>query len=290
MPSLEQAQPPYIFYIPAPRNLRVIGLFLLAVFVLPLPIICLKIGLGWILSNLAPALFLITVNAGAILYALWVLFPPQSTLARFEFACDRVRYIPNFVARSIGEQSEEAAISPRTAEILICHYFVPQGISTYRISVRAADGMERELASHFPHALVDLKASEIDSIVEKMAAATSLTVRAVNRRKLPTGAIEDTPWTPSSTKGKPLKTAALATLALPYIGGILVGLFTLNPTIVITVGLALWLCMVLAMFLTSRGDRDPKSFPLLKALTTLVSFSAAYALCFVVTAHFRGRL
>jgi hypothetical protein len=68
------------------------------------------------------------------------------------------------------------------------------------------------------------------------------------------------------------------------------GLLSLNPAIVIAVGLALWLCTVFAVYLASRTGPGPKRFPLLKVLTTLVTFSAVYAVCFVVTAYLRGRL
>jgi len=68
------------------------------------------------------------------------------------------------------------------------------------------------------------------------------------------------------------------------------GSLSLNPAIVIAVGLVLWLCMVLAIYFTSRTGPSPKRFPLLQALTTLVTFSATYAACFVVTAYLRGRL
>jgi hypothetical protein len=290
MAFLGQDQPPYIFYVRPRSYLRTVGAFLLVVFVAPFAFIGSKIGLGGILSNLLPALFGMAMMIGGILFALWLLFQPQSALARFEFTRDRVRFIPNLIARSIGEQSEETVISPQSAEILICHRFVPQKVNGYRIIVREADGSERELASHSPHTQVDLKESEIDSMAEAITRATGLPVRVVIRRKSPTGAAEETPWTPPSTKGKSLRAAALATLALPYFGGILMGWLSLNPAIVIAVGLALWLCMVFAIYLASRTDSGPKNFPLLKALTTLVTFSATYAVCFVVTAYLRGRL
>lgn len=290
MAFLEQDQPPYIFHIRPPSHLRPLGLFLLAVIVAPSVYIGSKIGLGWFPSNLLPALFLMATMGGGILFAFWILFPPKSTLARIEFTSDRVRFIPNLIARTIGEQSEETAISLQSAEILICHRFVPQKVNGYRIIVREADGAERELASHSPHTQVDLNASEINSMVRAITAATGLPVRVVIRRKSPTGAVEETTWTPPSTKGKSLRTAALATVALPYVGGILMGSLSLNPAIVIAVGLALWLCMVLAIYFASRTDPDPKRFPLLNAFTTLVTFSPAYAVCFVVTAYLRGRL
>jgi len=116
MAFLNQDRLPYIFHIRSPSYLRALGLFLLGIFVAPLVYIVSKIGLAWFPSNFIPALFLTVTMVGGILSALWILFPPQSTLARIEFTCDRVRFIPNFIARSIGEQSEETVISPQSTE------------------------------------------------------------------------------------------------------------------------------------------------------------------------------
>src|ERR1035437_5921481 len=132
MAFIERDQPPYIFHIRSAGYLRVLGLFLLAVIVAPSAFIGSKIGLGWVSSNLLPALFFLATIVGGTLFALWILFPPQSTLARFEFTRDVVRFVPNLIARSSGEQSEETAIPPESAEILICHCFVPQKVNGYR--------------------------------------------------------------------------------------------------------------------------------------------------------------
>jgi hypothetical protein len=285
----EQAKLPYIFHIRSANYLRALGLLLLVVIVAPLAFVSLKIGLSWIPANLLPVLLLMVSTVGGVLFALWILFPPQSTMARFEFMRDRVCFTPNFIARSIGEHSEEAVISPQSAEILICYYFVPQKVNGYRIIVRAADGSEHELASYSPHTRVNLNASEIDSMAEAIQSSTGLPVRVVIRRRSPSGAVEETPWIRFSVKEKSL-TVALATAALPYVGGIFMGWLSLDPVIVIGVGLALWLSWVFAIYLASRTDPGLKKFPLLKTLTTLVTFSATYAMCFVITAYLRGRL
>ena len=127
-------------------------------------------------------------------------------------------------------------------------------------------------------------------MAEAITSVTGLPVRTVVRRQSPTGAIEETPWAPPSTKGNLPRTVSLATMAFPFVGGILIGCLTMNPAIVIAVGLALWLCMMFSIYLASRTDPGPKRFPLLQALTTLVTFSAAYAVCFVVTVYLRGWL
>jgi hypothetical protein len=79
----------------------------------------------------------------------------------------------------------------------------------------------------------------------------------------------------------------LAVLAacLPFVGGITMGYLSPGATIVIGVGIALWLGLMLALFFVSWRDPSSKKFPVLHALTTLVTFSATYAACFVVTAY-----
>jgi hypothetical protein len=290
METLGLDQPRFIFYVRSPGYTRVVGLFLIAIMIAPLAFIVANIGIGWIPSNFLPSLILLASTAAGILFALWLLFPTKSSLARFEFTRDHVRFNPNLIARSIGEQPEETVLSSQTAEILICQRLVPEKVYGYRIIVRASDGSEREVASHSPHTQVLLNAPEIESMAESITLLTGLPVRIVTRQTLPTGAIEDTPWIPSSQKRNPLRTAPLATVTFPYVGGILMGCLSLNPAIIVAVGFALWLCMVFSIYLVSRTDSDPKRVPLLKTLATLVTFSAAYTACFFFTAYLRGRL
>jgi hypothetical protein len=290
MALIEQGQSPYVFYVRAPGYVRALGVFLLVIGVATCSFIVWRIGLAWIPSELGSSSFLIATVVGLVSFALWLIFPPQNTLARFEFTDDSIRFVPNWVARWVGEQSEETVISAQSSEILISHYFVPERVNGYRIIVRAPNGTEDEVASRSPHTQVHLSASEIDRLVAVIAPATGIPVRVVIRRTSPSGIAQETPWTPPSTRGTPLKVAALATFSFPYTGGILMGWYSQNPAIVIGVGFALWSCMVLAIYLASRSGPAPRKFPWLQGVSTLVTFWAAYALCFVVTAHLRGHI
>jgi hypothetical protein len=227
---------------------------------------------------------------GSLAFALWILLPPQSTLARFEFTREHIRFIPNLVARFIGEASEEADISTASSEILLCYRVWHGQQPGYRIIVRSADGAERELASHSPHTQVDLNPSEVDGLADAVSPATGLPVRVVIRRKLPNGAVEEVSGRPSASKTGTLMGIGATVAALPYAAGIFMGWLSPSPAIVIAVGLALWLCILLTLYVAARTGPAHKKFPSLRTLTTLVTFSAAYRVCFVVTAYFRGRL
>lgn len=199
-----------------------------------------------------------------------------------EFLHDHVRVIPNWFLRVSGQPSEEAAITPKSAEILLCHRFWQERPNGWRVIVRAADGDECELGGAL---LIYLSALDVNIMTEAIASATGLPVRAVIRRQLLSGAVEEEPWTPPIRMERALRLVAITTTGFPIVGGIIMGLLLphSHPVVVIAVGLALWLCLMIALFALKLIERN--KFPMLSALTTLVTSSAIYAVCFVVTAY-----
>jgi hypothetical protein len=247
-----------------------------------------KIGIAGSLSMVGDnsvAWVPIILIIATILLSLRVIFPPQSWLASLDFAHNRVRFIPNCVARMIGEQAEEASISPLSTEVLICHRFVPQRVNGYRIIVRAADGAEHEIGSHSPHTQIRLSAPDVTRLAKAVFHATGLPVRVVTRRQSAVGTIEELPWNPSVAKANSFVGLAVLAACLPFVAGVTMGYLSPGATIAIGVGMVLWLGLILSLFAVSRRDPSGKKFPLLYALTTAVSFSAIYAACFVVTAY-----
>jgi len=288
MVLLDQSRQPFIFEIPGPRYIRTMGLIPFASVFVPIGFFCSKRGVAWtlhILNPLAslPSLFVTASMAGALAFALWILFPQRSSLARFEFTHDCVRFIPNCLLRMIGEPSEETPISPQSAEVLVCHRYWQERPNGWRIVVRAANGGERELGGN---ALLYLRATDINTLAKAIITATGLPVRVVTRRTSIHGAVEEMPWIPPSTKTTAaLMGFGLASACLPFAGGITMGWLSPRPVIVVAIGLALWLCMMLTLFVLARTGPSRKKFPTLYSLTTLVTFSATYAVCFVVTAY-----
>jgi hypothetical protein len=287
MALLDQNEQPVIFEIPGPRYMRAMGLIPLATVVGPIAFFYSERGVAWtlhIFDPLAsfPSFFLTVTMAVALAIALWILFPPRSSLARFEFMHDRVRFIPNSSARFFGETSEETPISPQSVEVLVCHRYLQERPNGWRVVVRAANGAEGELGRS---GLLYLSASNVNALAEAITSATGIPVRVIIRRKPLHGAVEETPWTPPNTKTNTLMGFGLASACLPFVGGIIMGWLSPRPAIVVVVGLALWLCMMLALLVLARTDPSRKKFPTLYSLTTLVTFSATYAVCFVVTAY-----
>ena len=144
MAFLEQDEPPYIFHIRSPLYIRTLGLPLIAVVFGSLAYIYWKLGAHGSEALLNRSVdtfafwFAILAMMGALAFAVWVIRPPQSTLARFEFTRERIRFIPNLVARSIGEPSQDAVISLQSTEVLLCYRVWPGQQRGYRIIVRAA--------------------------------------------------------------------------------------------------------------------------------------------------------
>jgi hypothetical protein len=287
MGLLDQRQQPFIFEIPAPRYIRAMGLIPLAVVFGPIAFFYLKGGTRGTEAifehsvNLPAFWFTTAMMAVALAFALWILFPPRSSLARFEFMHDRVRFIPNSAARFSGATSEETPISPQSVEVLICHRYLQEQANGWRVVVRAANGAEGELGRS---GLLYLSASNVNTLAEAITSATGIPVRVIIRRTPLHGALEETPWMPPNTKTNTLMGFGLASVCLPFVGGITMGWLSPRPAIVVVVGLALWLCMMLALFVLARADPSRKKFPTLYSLTTLVTFSATYAVCYLIAA------
>ncbi len=201
---------------------------------------------------------------------------------KLEFARNHIRVIPNRLLRMSGELSEEAAVSPESSEILLCHRSWQERPNGWRVIVRAVNGDEHELGGNL---LIHLNARDVNRMIEEIAPVTCVPVRAVIRRQSLNGAIEEEPWMPPMRKERALGIVAMGTVGFPFVGGIIMGLLSphSHPFVVIAVGLALWICSMLGLSAVTWVDR--KKFPMLHALTTLVTFSATYAVCFVVTAY-----
>jgi hypothetical protein len=163
-------------------------------------------------------------------------------------------------------------------------------IQTVVTSFFYVNGGGQPNGDYSPHSQVDLNAGEVDDIADAVSPATGLPVRVVIRSKLLNGAVEEVSGMPSASKTGTLMGIGAAVAALPWAAGIFVGWLSPSPAIVIAVGLVLWFCVVLTLYLAGRTGSPRKNFPALRTLTTLVTFSAAYGVCFVVTAYLRGRL
>lgn len=292
MAFLDQRQQPFVFAIPAPRYIRAIGIVPLTIAVAAIVFVYLKVGAHGFQANIdrsvdLPVFWLALVSlVGLFVFALWILFPPKRSLARFEFSRACVRFIPNSVARTIGEPRKETAISSNSAEILLCYRIWPGRQSSYRIIVRAADGNEQELGGYSPHTQIDLSASKVARLMEGITPATGLPARTVIRQRTGSGAFEETLWAPPVTTSSLFMGVGLAAAGLPFIGGIVMGWIAPSIAIAVAAGIAFWLSQMLVLVFIARRAPSRKKFPILHVLSTTILYSATYCASFVVTAYF----
>jgi hypothetical protein len=201
--------------------------------------------------------------------------------AKFEVAPDHIRFIPSRIAEmTAGMTEEKATISSQSTEILLCHRYWQELRNGWRIVIRAANGDEQELGGRVG---LHLRESDIKMLTGAITAAVGLPVRVVTRRTTLHGAVEETPWMPETAKLKVVMPIAFPAAGLPFVGGIVMGWISPGPEIAVLVGLALWLCLMLVVFAMARGEHQ--KFPAMRALTTLVTFSATYLVCFLFTQY-----
>lgn len=282
---------PVRFELPAPSEWRISGFAMIALSLVLALVLAANLGfdrIGWLIDTTShpwvlifPILPLITL----FVLSFGPVFPPHSFHARFELARDHVRFVPSFVARSVavGERPQEIAIAPGTAEVLLSHRFVQGQLDGYRIIVRAANGTERWVGTHSAYTRIVLKARDVARLTGELASATGLPTRAVIQRPSAGGTVEEVPWEPTPAQHQLRTVLGLLAAALPFAGGTAMGWLSPAPAIVVVVGLALWLCFVGGLYALARANH--KNFPVLHALTTLVTFSATYAVCYVATAY-----
>jgi hypothetical protein len=273
------------FDLPVPPEFRIGGFGLISVFLSIHLLVFANLGLvrfRYLLSHQPATVFApILVE---LLLSLGFIFPPRRILARLDLAHDHIRLVADLRARiATGESTEEVMVPPESKEILLCHRFAPRELDGYRIIVRAANGAEHWIGSRSEYTRIRLKKHDVERLTGALSSATGLPTRAIIRRQSASGAVEETPWAPTPAKNRGLILLAFACAGLPFAGGITMGWLSPNPAMVVAVGLGLWLCMMIVLIALARTDH--KRFPALHALTTLVTFSATYATCFVVTAY-----
>jgi hypothetical protein len=286
----DQRGEPFVFCVQPPLSRRVIPLAYTALLLLCAAYIPLKVGLSRFSEGFGnhPALWFLAIGlVAAIALALRLAFPPRGAQPRLQIRHDSVRFIPGRVERHLfAEPAIEAAITPQSREILLCHSFLEELPDGYRVIIRAADETEREVRARF---LTLLDAQEYRKIVEGITGATALPVRLVIRRRLADGTVQETPLIPLAPKANIARGFAAVTIgAVPYIGGITIGYLLPRPAVIVAVGLALWLGQMLAVSAFAHRHRTRNKYPTLYSLTTLFTFGATYGFAVVVVAFMRG--
>jgi hypothetical protein len=220
------------------------------------------------------AMFLIQVSL-----FLRLAFPPRSAMARLQITRDGISFVPGSRVRRYFQQPViEAAITPRSTEILLCQHGLPNG---YRIIIRSANKTEREIDAGASLALHS--AEEGQKISDGITAVTGLPVRLVIRRRLAGKTFDEKPWEPNVRRAELRTDVVLGIGALPLAGGIAAGFALTRPAVIVGVGLALWLVWRLALF-AIKHDKPRWSFATaMYAMVNLFMFEVAYGVAVIIT-------
>ena len=201
-------------------------------------------------------------------------FPPKNWLARLELERDCFRFIPKPILRWIGEPSEEVVFSSLPKEISICRGSKDKSPYGFRVLLRWANDRDREIKVETGERLSTHQSA---LLIERIASATGLSPKLVQRQHLEDDAVQEVPWIPA---GRSLGLGAIAKLAfasLPFVGGSVVAYLNAGPVVIAVVGIAIWFSQTLAVLILDRAsDRRSKS-AMLCWLTTLFTFGATYA-------------
>ncbi len=213
-------------------------------------------------------------------------FLPRLTEGRLEIRHDGVLFIPRGLDRFLsGEEVTQAAVSPQSTEILLCHSFLESMHVGYGVIVRGPHEREQEVRLKF---LRQPDAHDCHGIANDLIKATGLPVRLVIRRST-SGIVHESPWTPiAPQERRVLAVALLTSAALPYIGGITVGILRLRVPVIAAVGVVLWIGQIVGAYFFARRRSTSKEIPsALLILSTIFTFGMAYGLGVVCVPIFR---
>jgi hypothetical protein len=249
----------FVFRFPMPFSRRVIAIVYAAIFLLAGAYLPLHLGLTRFSTGLSHRPVLLLLYAGffaALALFVRLAFPVRSAQPELHFRHDAVRFVPSKLNELLlSECPIEAAITPLSREILLCHSFLEELPDGYRVIIRAHDDTEREV--RVGHSM-PLNAQQWRRFVDGITDATSLPVRLVVRRRLASGSVQETPWMASAAKPKIFRAhvvLAICSALLPYFGGFLV-IGTRNMGSLALAGAVICVLCTSAAYLVRR-QRDP---------------------------------
>jgi hypothetical protein len=273
---------PTILTIPQPAARRVIAISFIAVFLALFTTLPSKLGFGGFFKSLfhfSATWLVMSMFAAPIAFFARLAFPPRKSLPRLEVSRSYIRVVPGRIARLFAETAVEIALAPQAKEILLCRV-IGDGL---RLIVRDADGAERQIRAT---SMDYLSARDAQVLAEGISGAIGLPVLLLARGRRADGAIRETSWIqPSGGAGAAIG-AAVATVAIPFVGGAVVGILWPSPAVMLAVGLGLWLCQMGTLIVIGRLVQPRAKFPTLYSLKTVFSFAAAYGLALVAVRLF----
>lgn len=278
-----------VLVVPQPSVRPIIASAMVGVFLSLFAILPWKLGFEKFLDSLAyfsATWLVILMFAPPIAFFMWLAFLPRGFLSRLEVTRRYVRVVPGRMARFFAETSVEIDLTSDSSEVLFCHNAWQELADGLRLVVRASDGTERDIRAT---SIDYLSARQAQRLGEGITTATGLPVLLLKRRRQADGIIRETSWNPPPRSSRIAGGAALATGVVPFIGGSVVGAIWPTPALTISVGLGLWLCQIVVLFLLTRWSGSRAKFPTVYSLTTVFTFAAAYGLAVVVVHYIFGK-
>jgi hypothetical protein len=225
MPPSAPRGEPFIFYLTPPAVFRLIPLAVAAFLLLDPGYKAWALGstrLSTGFSNHPELWWLVVLLVGLTVFMVRLAFPPLRALSKLVIQHDRVSFVPRGIDLRMGDPVVEVAVTSQSTEILLCRRFLENLPDGYSLVVRGNHEPEREIRIKF------LRMPDPEScrrIAEGIASATGLPFRLVTRRRSMDGTERETEWIPP----KGTASAAIALAALPFAGGIVVGLLRYAP-------------------------------------------------------------
>lgn len=290
MKDQAEHEAPAVLAIPQPAVRRVIAIAAIAFYLAAFAILPWKLGFDRFLHSLSyfsATWVVVFIVSLPIAFFARLAFPPKGSLPRLEVSRSCVRIVPGRIARMFAEEPVEIALFPQSREILLCHS-VRRGFGDgLRLVVRAADGTEREIrASSTDY----LSARDAQKLAEGISAATGLPALLATRIRQEGGTVREAVWNPPPRKMRVVSGVALASGAIPFVGGTVMGLLWPAPAVILAFGLGLWLSQMGLLFLLARRAGSRGNFATLYGLSTVFTFAATYGFVVVAVGFlFRGR-
>jgi hypothetical protein len=225
-------------------------------------------------------LVLIAIFGPMVAFLGLLAFPPKSWLTRLEVTKDRLRLVPKPPLRWIGEPALEMHIDESCKEILVCRGSIDTVPFGFRIGVTPGNDRRRELKIESGTRLSKQQAT---ILVNGIGDATGLPVRLLQRESKAGGQTREVPWLPDGRFAFSRAFALVAFGLAPWIGGIAVGFLGSGAAVGAAVGVCLWSCQIVSLWLYARLLDGKSKFPTIRSFATVFTFAASYMVAYVLT-------
>ena len=287
MASTTQARVTFIYPIPIPPAVRVLAAVVAVVlFAILFGIPLIDLGAARMVEtfrNGSVAWAVLGALVGSLMAFFMVLaFPPRSWRAGLEFGHDHVRLIPRPVLRWIDEPCAELVFGPRVEQIFLCRGSRDNSPLGFRVILRAAGIPDREITLESGD---NLSFRQCKMLSNGIAAATGLQVRLIERTIREDGTVRERTWHPARWSVSLADLAHMTAVALPFVGGAVIGYLRLKYVDVLMAVLGLWSLQTLCVLLFNRLSYQARKFAASDWISSFFNFALEYATTFAFVSY-----